>query len=29
VEIVNTVIAHLGHSRITIERDGEAGKVTG
>ena len=29
VEIVNTVIAHLGHSRIPIERDGEAGKVTG
>jgi len=29
VEIVNTVIAHLGHSRIPIERDGETGKVTG
>lgn len=29
LEIVNTVIAHLGHSRIPIERDGEAGKVTG
>ena len=29
VEIVNTVIAYLGHSRIPIERDGEARKVTG
>jgi hypothetical protein len=28
VEIVNTVIAHLGHSRIPIETDGEAGEVT-
>jgi hypothetical protein len=29
VEKVNTVIGHLGHSRIPVERDGEAGKVTG
>ena len=29
VEIVNTVIAQLGHSRIPVERDGEADKVTG
>jgi hypothetical protein len=28
VEIVNTVIAHLRHFRIPIERDDEAGKVT-
>jgi hypothetical protein len=28
VEIVNTVIAQLGHSRIPVERDGEADKVT-
>lgn len=28
VEIVNSVIAQLGHSRILIERDGEAGEVS-
>ena len=28
VEIVNRVIAQLGHSRIPINRDGEAGKVS-
>ena len=27
VEIVNSVVAHLGHSRIPIERDGEAPEV--
>ena len=27
LEIVNTVIGHLGHARIPIERDGEAGKL--